>query len=126
MHLYLFRAAITLAVMISTTAGRELTRGQQEEYEKAAKVIKSSFPTKAHDNTAANTCDMTTGDSCDITNMPQDTTTLVSPGGMTRCIFSGSTPYSFQVIPGDTSKVLVYFQGGGACWDKFSTATGMW
>jgi hypothetical protein len=46
------------------------------------------------------------------------------PGGNTRCIFSTSTPFAFQVIPGATDKVLLYFQGGGACWDQSSTKLG--
>lgn len=59
-----------------------------------------------------------TTNSCDIGTFPKDTTTLVHPGGDTRCIFSYSTPYSFQVIPGRTDRLMIYFQGGGACWDK--------
>jgi hypothetical protein len=62
--------------------------------------------------------DTSTGNSCDIATFPKDLTTLVHPGGSTRCMFSYSTPYSFQVIPGRTDKVMFYFQGGGACWNK--------
>lgn len=57
--------------------------------------------------------------------MPRDQTTLVLPGGNTRCIYSDSTPFAIQVIPGDSDKLVVYFQGGGACWDKTSTAAGL-
>jgi hypothetical protein len=73
--------------------------------------------------------------------MPKDETTLVLPGGTTRCIFSTSTPFgrtlvfflfltsqmsvAFQVIPGASDKVLLYFQGGGACWDEASTKAGL-
>jgi hypothetical protein len=46
---------------------------------------------------------------------------LIYPGGETRCIFSTSTAYSFQVVPGDKDKLLFFFQDGGACWDKVST-----
>eukprot|EP00604_Paraphysomonas_vestita_P003633 CAMPEP_0174820236 /NCGR_PEP_ID=MMETSP1107-20130205/3928_1 /TAXON_ID=36770 /ORGANISM="Paraphysomonas vestita, Strain GFlagA" /LENGTH=376 /DNA_ID=CAMNT_0016035169 /DNA_START=214 /DNA_END=1344 /DNA_ORIENTATION=+ len=56
--------------------------------------------------------------------MPKDQTTLVLPGGNTRCIFSTSTPFAFQVVPGSSDKVLLYFQGGGACWDEASTKAG--
>jgi hypothetical protein len=49
---------------------------------------------------------------------------LIFPGGKTRCIFSTSTDYAFQVIPGDSDKVLLFFQGGGACWDELSTKGG--
>ncbi len=65
-------------------------------------------------------------DSCSIKNMPKDETTMVlttSSGDGSQCIF-GDT-YGFQVIPGSSDKVLFYFQGGGACWDKATTAAGM-
>jgi hypothetical protein len=39
---------------------------------------------------------------------------MLSPGGETIC--SNGTEYAFFVHPGDTEKLLIYFQGGGACW----------
>lgn len=66
-------------------------------------------------------CTLSSEEGCNIDNMPMDQSTMVYPGGETRCIFSGSTPYSYQVIPGRRDKVLFYFQGGGACWDEIST-----
>jgi hypothetical protein len=36
------------------------------------------------------------------------------PGGDTIC--SQGTPYQFHVYPGSSSDVLIYFNGGGACW----------
>ena len=69
-------------------------------------------------------CDMQTDPSgCALRNMPKLPSTLVFPGGETRCIFSTSTPYSFQVWPGASDRVLLYFQGGGACWDQGSTVS---
>jgi len=41
--------------------------------------------------------------------------TLVYPGGATRCI--NGDAYAFAVVPGDTDKLLFYFEGGGACWE---------
>ena len=38
----------------------------------------------------------------------------VSPGGDTVC--SDGSPYRFFVHPGDPAKLLVEFEGGGACW----------
>lgn len=69
-------------------------------------------------------CTVSSTEKCSITAMPKDTTTMVLPGGNTRCIFSTSTPFAFQVVPGASDKVLVYFQGGGACWDETSTTGG--
>lgn len=40
----------------------------------------------------------------------------LSPGGDTIC--SRGTEYSFFVRPADTEKLMIYFQGGGACWDS--------
>jgi hypothetical protein len=37
------------------------------------------------------------------------------PGGDTLC--SDGTPYKFLVRPGDPAKLVVYFQGGGGCFD---------
>ena len=48
-------------------------------------------------------------------------TSMIFPGGNTRCLKSYSTPYAFQVHKGSKSKVLFYFQGGGSCWDETST-----
>ena len=68
--------------------------------------------------TSTLTCTMSATESCPITHMPRDVTTQVFPGthsgthSLTRCILSDSTPYSFQVVPGDPSKLLFYFQGG--------------
>ncbi len=39
----------------------------------------------------------------------------IKPGGDTIC--SDGSPYQFFVRPGDPEKLLVYFQGGGACWN---------
>jgi len=39
----------------------------------------------------------------------------IEPGGETTC--SDGTPYRFYVRPADPGRLLVYFQGGGACWD---------
>ena len=39
----------------------------------------------------------------------------IEPGGETTC--SDGTPYRFYVRPGDPARLMVYFQGGGACWN---------
>ena len=67
-------------------------------------------------------CYMDSGDNCALQDMPKLPSTVVFPGGQTRCIFSDSTDYAFQVWPGATDKLLFYFQGGGACWDQSSTS----
>ncbi len=82
-------------------------------------VNKRSSLLKAKDDKKS--CTISADKECNISDMPMDQSTMVYPGGETRCIFSGSTPYSYQVIPGKKDKLLVYFQGGGACWDEIST-----
>jgi hypothetical protein len=68
-------------------------------------------------------CYLSDDQSCDLSQLSDEHTTLVYTGGETRCIFEDSTPYSFQVVRGDPKKVLFYFAGGGACWNEPSTAT---
>lgn len=41
--------------------------------------------------------------------------TPVSPGGDTLC--ARGAPYTFFTRAGDPDKLLIYFQGGGACWN---------
>lgn len=45
--------------------------------------------------------------------MPSEWTTI-APGGDTLC--ATGTPYTFHVREGDTSRVMVFLNGGGACW----------
>mmetsp|Transcript_63044 Transcript_63044/g.163590 ORF Transcript_63044/g.163590 Transcript_63044/m.163590 type:complete len:537 (+) Transcript_63044:90-1700(+) len=47
--------------------------------------------------------------------------TMVFPGGKTRCIFGDSPAFRFKVTPGDSTKLLLNFQGGGACLTKNTT-----
>ncbi len=39
----------------------------------------------------------------------------IFPGGETSC--SDNSPYSFHVKPGGNSKLLIFLNGGGACWN---------
>lgn len=48
----------------------------------------------------------------------QDGWNPIAPAGDTIC--SRGTPYEFFVRPADSEKVLIHFQGGGACWDETS------
>jgi len=67
-------------------------------------------------------CHMSAWEQCPITDMQgRATFTNVFPGGKTRCMLSTHKDYSFQVIPGDMDKLMIYFQGGGSCWDEGST-----
>eukprot|EP00312_Isochrysidales_sp_CCMP1244_P039297 CAMPEP_0202760368 /NCGR_PEP_ID=MMETSP1388-20130828/18325_1 /ASSEMBLY_ACC=CAM_ASM_000864 /TAXON_ID=37098 /ORGANISM="Isochrysis sp, Strain CCMP1244" /LENGTH=394 /DNA_ID=CAMNT_0049428407 /DNA_START=59 /DNA_END=1240 /DNA_ORIENTATION=- len=67
-------------------------------------------------------CTMSRTERCDLSGMAPDSPWLVRPGGKTRCIFTTTTPYQFEVIRGDRDKLLLFFQGGGACWDEPSTS----
>lgn len=99
-------------------------------FEQASVNLRNEVSNYAIDFQAKELCDKYTcckaesGDACNISSMPKDTTTLYLPGGESRCINSDSTPYAAQVIPGDKDKLLVFFQGGGACWNEGSTKLG--
>lgn len=44
--------------------------------------------------------------------------TKIEPGGDTIC--SQGTPYAYFVHPGTVNRLVVYFEGGGACWNDFT------
>jgi hypothetical protein len=46
----------------------------------------------------------------------------VEPGGETRCARGG--PYAFWIRNGDPEKLLIFFQGGGGCFDEITCAPG--
>jgi hypothetical protein len=51
--------------------------------------------------------------------------TKISPGGKTRCARGG--PYAFWLRHGDPKKLMIFFQGGGGCFDQRTCALGsMW
>jgi len=97
-------------------------------YKEASKIIKdyvASQPSIGRDLCDKYTCcTLSDDEKCNIDTFITDSSTLVLPGGESRCIFSSSTPYAFQVIPGASDKLIVYLQGGGACWDEASTNAG--
>jgi hypothetical protein len=121
----MFRVVLALLVAVvaavpssSSSSSSSLSVGEAYEH------IRNSLPKSASQGGLCDAnvcCNVTSTESCSISGMKRDASTLVLPGGETRCIFTTSTPFAFQVIPGDADKVLFYFQGGGACWDKGST-----
>ncbi|AKT39798.1 pectin acetylesterase-family hydrolase [Chondromyces crocatus] len=48
--------------------------------------------------------------------LPVGTTSVLRPGGETTCSRGGE--FAFIVRPGDPTKVIVEFEGGGACWNE--------
>lgn len=59
-------------------------------------------------------------ENCDLAGLEPEKPTYLAPGGLTSCI-DPSSPYAFQVIPGDPQKLLFFFQDGGACFDEQTT-----
>jgi hypothetical protein len=51
-----------------------------------------------------------------LADLPVDEWTVIEPGGDTLC--SNGTPFSYFVRPNsaESDNLMVYFQGGGACW----------
>jgi len=49
--------------------------------------------------------------------------TKIEPGGDTIC--SRGTPFVYFVHPGTVNRLVVYFQGGGACWSHATCSLGL-
>lgn len=64
---------------------------------------------------ADQSCWMSASEACSVSAMDRDRSTFVYPGGETACL---NGDYAFEVIPGDTDKLAIYMQGGGACWSQ--------
>jgi hypothetical protein len=57
-----------------------------------------------------------------FSDMPAGEWTMIEPGGETICAYG--TPFKFFVRPADTpsDKLMIHFEGGGACWDQDTCA----
>jgi hypothetical protein len=70
-------------------------------------------------------CHVSATERCDMAKVKEADLTNIYPGGRTRCLLSDAPEYFFQVYSGSTENLLIYFQGGGACWDQGSTNMAM-
>lgn len=55
-----------------------------------------------------------------IGDLPKDKFSFLKPAGDTVCALGGE--YGFAIRPGDPTKVVVEFEGGGACWNETTCA----
>lgn len=77
------------------------------------------------DRAAASSCFLRNS-SCSFSKLVRGQSTLVYPGGETRCLSSRRPEFGFQVVPGDSDKLVLYFQGGGVCWNEFTAGKSCW
>jgi len=69
----------------------------------------------------ASECRMDDDGGCPLRRMRPGAVVDVYPGqGSGAACINSSRPFYFQVRRGATDKLLLYFQGGGACWDHLS------
>ena len=59
--------------------------------------LNNQFTTSSTINNNSITCVISRKESCDLNKMMIDESNLIQPGGNTRCLFSYSTPFVFQV-----------------------------
>ncbi|KAG6609232.1 Carbohydrate esterase [Phytophthora cinnamomi] len=90
---------------------------------------------------AESICTLSDSEACSVDSLTpsdDDGSVLIYPGGNTRCAFddytdsvttfSTNSTYFFQVFPNteaDKSKLMIFFQGGGACADEDTCAFGL-
>jgi hypothetical protein len=97
--------------------------------------------TSVAQSAAESLCTLSDSETCAVdtlTPSDDDGSVLIYPGGNTRCAFddytdsettfSTNSTYFFQVFPNgglDKSKLMIFFQGGGACTDKETCSFGL-
>jgi len=100
---------LSLAAAATVVEGLRLTRG---------------LPAAGHPATL--TCRATATESCTLSGLATGKSNLLYPDpttSQTRCLFSSSPEFAFQVVPRNPDRFLLHFQGGGACWSEFTTLT---
>jgi hypothetical protein len=85
-------------------------QGEEEEGEATPTPVATEAPSPGATAESAKTPDLAPG------------WTKIEPGGDTIC--SRGTPFVYFVHPGTVNRLVVYFQGGGACWDDTSCSLG--
>lgn len=66
-------------------------------------------------------CMVGPGNPCPLASLRTDRPSLVFPGGEARCLSDADSLYAFRVFPGDADKLYLDFQGGGACFNEYTT-----
>jgi hypothetical protein len=98
-----FLLVACLSVLFTGVLSASPVTTYPKNFEEAKSVIhdhldKYYHPLKEGSLCASNSCcNVTASNTCAISSFPKDKSTLVLPGGQTRCIFSYSTPFAFQV-----------------------------
>ena len=88
---------------------------QYQKFSRCLAIVVVAFAFTACQQETATPSDTTQNAKVSVTS-PETPTDWqkISPAANTTC--SDGSPYSFFVRQGDPNKLLVYFQGGGACW----------
>mmetsp|Transcript_82870 Transcript_82870/g.215913 ORF Transcript_82870/g.215913 Transcript_82870/m.215913 type:complete len:680 (+) Transcript_82870:87-2126(+) len=103
--------------------GADRLRGKDRKRAKEAiqRVVASEPAMDLGETSMTQTCSVTSTERCPMSDMPRDIPSLVFPGGVTRCLSDTDKLYAFRVYPGDTDKLYLDFQGGGACFNEYTT-----
>jgi hypothetical protein len=111
--LHILRMMLMMLMMGVATAGDVASAISEVSVSASIPIYHDEQP--AHTSTAEqhHSCVISSTEDCSIASMAVGQSNLVYPGSKTRCMFSDSTDYAFQVIPGDTGRLLFFFEGGG-------------
>lgn len=113
---------LVFALLIAIAACRsEPTVDESTETEPVPTTVTITEETAVSQPTAAPTAKPETESNAPFASLPTEWT-KIEPGGDTRC--AHDTPYAYWVKRGTVNKLLVFFEGGGGCWDASSCAVG--
>ena len=86
---------INFLIVVLLSVSVVLADDTTDPFKDAAEYVKSL---DEFDHEWKHECHLGAGEGCDLRNFPKDETTMVFPGGETRCMMSNTPNFAFQVF----------------------------
>lgn len=95
-------------------ADKPKSRASIADFRKNQEVCLDTWPYSPHE------CRMSEVQTCPYSSLSTEDSTMIYPGGQTRCLSNDKPDFAFQVFPGRTDKLFLMMDAGGAAWDEMS------
>mmetsp|Transcript_13268 Transcript_13268/g.41916 ORF Transcript_13268/g.41916 Transcript_13268/m.41916 type:complete len:459 (-) Transcript_13268:38-1414(-) len=114
-------AAPLLPLLLLALPAASLRRSELQRAERGLRPLRYQSPPPEPKHAR---CKVSPTQACPVESLATNQITMVYPDpnvSKTRCLLSQHKEFAFQVVPRNPRKLLLYFEGGGACWSKGTT-----